>query len=219
MDYTCLVPYRDGNSNGGAEVDAAADAADAAADAGLSFTIDNSACFYGNDQAYCVDSENTSFKECNMSNSKTYNYDICMAKIFNFTKKNGIQWSKNFISYPNVKKYVNTLEVDRKNCMDRSDGIFVNNGENENEYVCLSSHYEKDERDDTYCIYATTNKSSSDSNSNSTEDSTKDVFCINYPFSRLELCNKANENSNYRLCYKKILDMSKDKLYNLEPYF
>jgi len=46
----------------------------------------NSVCFYGNDKSFCINSEYTIYKECDLSD-KDYDYDTCVNKIFDLTFK------------------------------------------------------------------------------------------------------------------------------------
>jgi len=79
-NYACLVPYSKDDEES-------------------TFNVSNSACFQGNDQIYCVNSNSTIFKECDKSNDRRYNIKRCISKIFDLTSNNGIVWTDDLIPY------------------------------------------------------------------------------------------------------------------------
>jgi len=149
----------------------------------------NSVCFEDNNKTKCIYDKSTSFKECQKEN-KHFDSDICNEKVSNLME----------IAYNSRRQEKHRLKCENE------DGIFLT--DDEDNYICLSHYHGLKQLAGKYCVLAESHLN----------ESIKRVYCINNYYSNLSLCSSYMFEMNKSKCYKKIVDMASDNLYDINIY-
>lgn len=180
-EYACFVPYTYGNDN--------------------SYTSENSVCFYGNHKALCIDRNNTSYEECDMT-SKSYNFNHCISNFFELSKRINFKWDTNLESYPYPykKKITFDKELDKDECSQYHKGTILE--DKDGNYVCLYRHYRMI-MPNTYCVEV------------DDKSDPKGLYCILDYLTTIDVCNVNSDKSTYGKCFNELLKISSGKLSNI----